>query len=47
MRQRHRIEHDYDDIDDRLIWTVATTHVPHLLGMIEPLVPPDPPATES
>jgi uncharacterized protein with HEPN domain len=41
MAQRHRLAHEYGEIDDRLIWTVATVHVPALIAQIEPLVPPD------
>ena len=40
MAQRHRLAHEYGEIDDRLIWTVATVHVPVLIGQIEPLIPP-------
>lgn len=28
MAQRHRLAHQYGEIDNRLIWTVATVHVP-------------------
>jgi len=41
-RQRHRLAHDYDDIDDSLIWGVVTIHVPALIARLEPLVPPPP-----
>ncbi|HEX3355967.1 MAG TPA: HepT-like ribonuclease domain-containing protein [Tepidisphaeraceae bacterium] len=40
MAQRHRLAHEYGEIDDRLIWTVATLHVPALIALIEPLVNP-------
>lgn len=53
MAQRHRLAHEYGEIDDRLIWNVATVHVPTLIALIEPLtatavpaapaVPPSPP----
>lgn len=43
MAQRHRLAHEYGEIDDQLIWTVATVHVPILIGKIEPLLPPPPP----
>ncbi len=43
MAQRHRLAHDYGDIDDALIWKVATVHVPNLIIQIEPLIPPTPP----
>jgi uncharacterized protein with HEPN domain len=38
MAQRHRLAHEYGAIDDRLIWTVATVHVPALIVLLEPLV---------
>ena len=43
IRQRHRLVHDYDDVDDVLIWRVAAVHVPVLVAQLEPLVPPPPP----
>jgi uncharacterized protein with HEPN domain len=39
MAQRHRLAHEYGEIDDRLIWTVATVHVPALILQLEPLTP--------
>ncbi len=29
--QRHRLAHEYDAVDDDLIWAVATKHVPVLI----------------
>lgn len=46
MAQRHRLAHDYGEIINSLIWTVATVHVPRLIEQIEPLLPP-PPASGS
>jgi len=43
MAQRHRLAHEYGEIDDALIWTVATVHVPRLIEQIAPLTPPLPP----
>jgi uncharacterized protein with HEPN domain len=43
MAQRHRLAHEYGDIDNSLIWTVATVHVPALIAQLEPLIPPAPP----
>ena len=40
--QRHRLAHEYGEIDDALIWTVATVHIPRLIAQIEPLTPPPP-----
>src|SRR3954471_22208973 len=42
MAQRHRLAHEYGDIDNALIWRVATVHVPQLIRQIEPLIPPAP-----
>lgn len=47
MAQRHRLAHDYGEIDNALIWTVATVHVPKLIAQIHSLVPAPPPAPES
>jgi uncharacterized protein with HEPN domain len=44
MAQRHRLAHEYGEIDDALIWRVATVHVPALIAKLEPLVPPPPPS---
>jgi uncharacterized protein with HEPN domain len=38
MAQRHRLAHEYGEIDDGIIWTVATVHVPRLIAQLEPLV---------
>ena len=45
MAQRHRLIHEYGEIDDTLIWTVASVHVPKLIALIDPLTPrfPQPP----
>ena len=40
IAQRHRLVHEYGEVDDRLIWKVATVHVPALIVLLEPLVPP-------
>jgi uncharacterized protein with HEPN domain len=42
MAQRNRLVHEYDKIDNELIWDVATVHVPRLIEQIEPLIPPLP-----
>src|SRR5439155_39785 len=42
MAQRHRLAHEYGEIDNALIWQVATFHVPQLIKQIEPLIPPPP-----
>ncbi len=40
MAQRHRLVHEYGEVDDRLIWTVATVHVPTLVAQLTLLIPP-------
>lgn len=40
--QRHRLAHEYGLIREQLIWEVATVHVPALIGMLAPLLPPEP-----
>jgi uncharacterized protein with HEPN domain len=42
MAQRHRLAHEYGEIDDKLIWRVATVHIPDLIKQIEPLAPRPP-----
>lgn len=37
--QRHRLAHEYGEIDDDIIWTVATRHVPALIVVLRPLIP--------
>jgi uncharacterized protein with HEPN domain len=38
MGQRHVLAHEYSEIDDVRIWRVATTHIPTLIHLLEPLV---------
>jgi uncharacterized protein with HEPN domain len=40
---RNVLIHEYDDIDYKEIWEVATFHLPRLLDRIKPLIPPLPP----
>lgn len=42
IAQRHVIAHEYGELEDELIWRVATRHVPELIQALEPLVPPEP-----
>ena len=43
--QRHVIAHEYGDIKHELIFRVVQVHVPQLIPLLEPLVPP-PPSSE-
>ncbi len=42
IAQRHVLAHEYGDIDDELIWTVATEHIPALIAKLERITPPPP-----
>ena len=46
IAQRHVLAHEYGEIDNELIWSVATTHIPQLIAMLEDLVPPAPPVAD-
>lgn len=41
--QRHVLAHEYGQIDNERLWGVATVHVPELISLLEPLIPPEPP----
>lgn len=43
MGTRHILAHDYDSVDHAILWNIATTYVPELVGQIQPLLPPPPP----
>jgi len=40
--QRHKLAHEYAEIQDEVVWRVATIHVPELIDRLEPLVSPPP-----
>jgi uncharacterized protein with HEPN domain len=40
--QRNVLAHEYKDIAPKLIWAVATEHIPVLIDALEPLVPDAP-----
>ena len=46
IAQRNVLAHEYDDIDDRLMWRVVTESIPKLArtlkGLLPALPPPDP-----
>jgi len=39
---RHKIVHDYLDVDFDVVWEVVTTDLPELIAQLRPLVPPAP-----
>jgi len=41
--QRHKLAHEYGEIEDEIIWRVATVHIPELIDLLEPLIPSIPP----
>jgi uncharacterized protein with HEPN domain len=42
MAQRHVLAHEYGEIEDSIIWRVATVHIPELVEMLERFAPPAP-----
>jgi len=36
------LAHDYDDVNDTIVWRIATVYVPELIPLLEPLIPPAP-----
>jgi uncharacterized protein with HEPN domain len=37
---RHKIVHDYLDVDFDVVWEVVKTDLPDLIAQLEPIVPP-------
>ena len=37
---RHRIVHDYIDINDEIVWEVVTKDLPSLVAELKKIVPP-------
>lgn len=46
IAQRHVLVHEYGELEDELLWKVATTRVPELISILEKIMP-TPPETES
>jgi uncharacterized protein with HEPN domain len=46
IAQRNVLAHEYGEIQDDVLWQVATVSVPELIAALEPLVPPLPPESE-
>jgi uncharacterized protein with HEPN domain len=38
---RHRIVHDYLNVDEDVVWEVVKTNLPELVNIIETLLPPE------
>jgi uncharacterized protein with HEPN domain len=41
---RHKIVHDYLDVDFDVVWEVVTSDLPELIAQLRPIVPPPPDA---
>ncbi|MBV8517983.1 MAG: DUF86 domain-containing protein [Acidobacteria bacterium] len=39
---RHRLVHDYPEVDYEVVWTVLHDHLPRLLAEVRSLLPPSP-----
>jgi uncharacterized protein with HEPN domain len=46
IAQRNVLAHEYGEIDDVLVWRVATSRIPELVHQLEQLMPPLPPQDE-
>jgi uncharacterized protein with HEPN domain len=46
MATRHILAHEYDEIDNDIVWRIISEHVPELIRQLRPLVPPPPPDPE-
>jgi len=40
--QRHKLAHEYGEIQQEILYQVATIHIPELISLLEPLIPPLP-----
>ena len=47
IAQRNVLAHEYGEIEDEIMWHVATVSVPELVELLEPLVPHPPPQDEA
>jgi uncharacterized protein with HEPN domain len=41
---RHRIVHNYYEIDADVLWLVVTERLPNLIAALEKFTPPEPPS---
>lgn len=42
VAQRNVLAHEYGEIDDEIMWRLATERIPELIALLEPLVPTPP-----
>jgi uncharacterized protein with HEPN domain len=45
MGTRHILAHDYDEVDNEIVWRIVTDHIPPLIEQLRALLPPPPPAS--
>jgi uncharacterized protein with HEPN domain len=41
MGMRHKVVHDYLDVDEDIVWEVVTSDLPSLVSALERIVPPE------
>ena len=46
IAQRHVLAHEYGEIKQELMWKLAGVHIPDLIALLEPLIPPASPESE-
>lgn len=39
MATRHILAHEYDGVDNDIVWRIVTVHIPDLLRQLRPLLP--------
>ena len=42
IAQRNVLAHEYGEVDDEIMWDVATISIPELIRLLEPIVPEPP-----
>jgi uncharacterized protein with HEPN domain len=42
MATRHILAHDYDEVDNDIVWRIITDHIPPLIIALKQLIPPPP-----
>jgi uncharacterized protein with HEPN domain len=41
---RHRLVHDYENVDAEIVWDVVQSHLSRLIAALEKITPPEPPS---
>ena len=42
---RHILAHEYDEVDNDIVWRIVTDHIPVLIQQLHPFLPPPPETT--